>query len=143
MPENNLMLPNPLIVDHLPRGKYAAHVRTNRKIGDHKTLLTDALPLVNGILRLPAVWRVHLGRIGIPAHPQRKELLIGSRKKTIEFLFSNEYRTQRFTVEICQPGGHRTITERLRLIASSSQIEVRLNQRLPKDQVNYRSCPLH
>lgn len=69
--------------DNLYRGKHAIHVRKNRKLGRHRTVLKAALPLTNQLLACEEVWRIDLGLISARHRSRTVGIMYGSQQAKI------------------------------------------------------------
>jgi hypothetical protein len=53
----------PLRIDGQYRGPHAVHVRSHRKLGRHKTVISDAYPVVSALISDPLVSCVDFGKV--------------------------------------------------------------------------------
>lgn len=116
--------------DALPRGRFAVHLRRHHKLGVHYTILTDALSLINDIVSLPIVRRVHLHALS--AQPcSRCRLRITVDRHLVRLRFSFGIRRQLFTIEARSPNETASVVNRLIQLAMESDIEFHI-----KDKAN-------
>ena len=78
---------SPLKIDDAYRGAHATHVRPHRKLGKHRTVITEALPLVNWLIDDDEVVGISFGKLahasGVEYKPRVECEIAGRRIKVL------------------------------------------------------------
>jgi hypothetical protein len=102
------------------RGPHSIHVHRHPKLGKHCTIIKSAVPLINGVLALRALKRVHLGQIyNTPAIGKRGLWITKSHKKSsICLVIGDVLICQKFRLVYRSRDGRRTLIAKLCEIAA-------------------------
>ena len=94
----------PLQLDDAYRGPHAVHVHPHKKLGKHRTVIEEALPLINDLIDDDNIKRVDFGKMATaPGIAYEPRFEYTTTKRYLHLLLVSKTAAQGFTISVKDP----------------------------------------